>query len=194
LINITFYGSSTDSTVTDPDTSSGLTATTSKGLLSYGFLDIHGKQYNPTWTRLASTAIVGTNIIQLQESVNWEIGQQIVVTTSVLYDCPVEWATTWCNKQPHQNEIRTIIQVSMNSQTQTYSVTIDRPLIYQHYAGMEYQSEVALLSRRIVIRGQQTHDNFGGHVKVIGQKAQGRFSGVQADNMGQLNILGIHMN
>ena len=56
------------------------------------------------------------------------------------------------------------------------------------WIGSEYQSEVALLSRRIVLKGQQTNDNFGGHTRVFGVNAQGRFSGVQGENMGNTTI------
>ena len=190
-INITFYGSSADSSQSDPPQSSGITATTktSKGLLAYGQVDIHGKQYHPTWTRLAKTILVGTSTIYLQEGVNWEVGQEIVITTTVLYDCPDEWASAWCNNQHHQNERRIVSAVSMDPSTNTYTIQVSQSLTYAHYAGYEYQAEVALLSRRILIKGQQTNDNFGGHTKVMGTSSQGRFSGVQAANMGQLNVL-----
>jgi hypothetical protein len=59
--------------------------------------------------------------------------------------------------------------------------------------GPEYQSEVALLSRRIVLQGDTgsaADNSFGGHSMVSGTQATGRISGVQADRMGQLNVLG----
>lgn len=44
-----------------------------------GQLDLHGKLYQPTWTRLAASAAPGNNWVSLQEPVNWERGQLVVV-------------------------------------------------------------------------------------------------------------------
>jgi hypothetical protein len=189
-INITFYGSSATSTHSDPSTSSAITTTPSKGLLIYGTASIHGKYYHPTWTRLATTAKNKTSTLRLQDNVNWDIGQTVLITTTVIYDCADEWATAWCEKKTHQNELRQIVAVSMNDATSTYLLTLNAPLTYEHYGGYEYQAEVALLTRNILFNGQQTNDNFGGHSKVIGQSAKAQFSSVQAENFGQLNVLG----
>ena len=43
------------------------------GVLGSGQIDIHAKQYFPTWTRLAASAKVGDSVIWLQDSVNWEV-------------------------------------------------------------------------------------------------------------------------
>ena len=48
-----------------------------------GELDLHGKRYVPTWTRLAATAAAGSRTLRLREAVGWEAGQQVVVTTTV---------------------------------------------------------------------------------------------------------------
>lgn len=184
-INITFYGSESDSSAFD--STSGLT---SKGLISEGFVDIHGKQYHPTWTRLSVTAVTGSNNIILQQNVNWEVGQQILLTTTIFYDCADIYYASWCKGVRHQNELRYIKSISMNDQTKQYLIKLDSPLLHDHYAGLEYQGEVALLTRKILIQGSQSGDRFGGHMKVKGVLSQGRFSGVQGVNLGQLNILG----
>jgi hypothetical protein len=179
--------------------------------------------FQPTWTRLARTAgpssAVGSgvlndpSIIFVQEAVNWEVGQQIVVTTSILLDCDdsYKWpycapcfdsfngvteAQSSCKSQPHQNEIRTIIGLAQaphqpSSPKGTYTaIQVDKPLIYTHYAGQEYQSEVSLLSRRINFAGEESNDFFGGHVMISGPSARGRISGTRGDRMGQKNNLG----
>ena len=53
-----------------------------------GELDLHGKLFKPTWTRLDATASVGDRKIKLKQKVNWVAGQQIVVTTTIWRD---EW-------------------------------------------------------------------------------------------------------
>jgi hypothetical protein len=183
-INVTFHGSLLDSNTVDSPT--GLT---SKGLISEGNVDIHGREFLPTWTRLSKPVSPSSTILYLQQIANWEVGQQILLTTTVYYDCPEQFKAS-CEGKPHQNELRRIVGVSMDDASQSYVIEIDRPLNYSHYAGYEYQGEVALLSRTVIIQGSQSFDSFGGHMKVKGLTAQGRFSGVEAINMGQLNILG----
>jgi hypothetical protein len=90
-------------------------------------------------------------------------------------------------------------------------------LIYKHYGGSEYQAEVALLSRNILIQGDpfssEPTDNypisciygtspstypcdttyltgFGAHVMVEAPATTGRFSGVELTRVGQTNVLG----
>lgn len=192
FITITFHGSKTSSSARD-SASSGLitpTSLTSKGMLIYGQANIHGKRYHPTWTRLSVTASAGSTTLYLQDRVNWVVGQTILITTSIPWDCHGEWQSSYCHNTPHQNELRNITSVNMDVANNVYTIVVNKPFTYHHYAGSEYQAEVALLSRNIVFKGEQTNDNFGGHVKVIGQSSSAKISGVQAENMGQLNVLG----
>lgn len=53
-----------------------------------GVLEIYGRLYRPTWTRLASSAPAGASQIVLAESVDWEVGQQVVVVTTDRRDYP----------------------------------------------------------------------------------------------------------
>lgn len=47
-----------------------------------GGLDLHGTPRGIAWTRLASTATSGQNMIVLRQSVNWAIGDEIIITTT----------------------------------------------------------------------------------------------------------------
>ncbi len=59
---------------------------------------------------------------------------------------------------------------------------------WYHHASKEYQAEVALLSRRILLQGDSSSDasKFGGHVLITGR---GRISGVEFYRMGQNNTM-----
>jgi len=139
------------------------------GVQSNGAVDIHMKQFFPTWTRLAASAKVGDRAIWLQKPVNWQVGQAIIVTTSAYRDEPTN----------HQNEERRIVAVNGSV------IVLDQPLTFFHYAGVEYQAEVALLSRRFMINGYgSANAGFGGHIMIMGE---GRISGVELYDMGQLN-------
>ena len=47
-----------------------------------GGLDLHGTSRGITWTRLATTAVAGQNQINLSQRVDWNIGDEIVITTT----------------------------------------------------------------------------------------------------------------
>jgi hypothetical protein len=133
---------------------------------------ITGKRYNPSWTRLASSAIPGSDRVILQQNVNWEAGQQVVLVTSYMHDDFYD-----------MNEVLTVRAVSGKIVQFTTNIR------FYHHAGAEYQTEVGLLSRRIQFSGDQASENekFGGHVMMMGE---GRVSGVETNRMGQFNVLG----
>ena len=39
----------------------------------------YGKQFHPTWDRLAATVEGGSEVVVLQSDVNWEVGQEVRV-------------------------------------------------------------------------------------------------------------------
>eukprot|EP00927_Polykrikos_kofoidii_P003952 TRINITY_DN1157_c0_g1_i4.p1 TRINITY_DN1157_c0_g1~~TRINITY_DN1157_c0_g1_i4.p1 ORF type:complete len:1199 (-),score=146.50 TRINITY_DN1157_c0_g1_i4:59-3655(-) len=137
-------------------------------------LDIHGKPFVPTWTRLATAGLPGSKTLSLQQPVNWEVGQRIVVVTTTFVD----------ERGDHQNEVRTLTAV--DGQT----ITFDEPLAYLHYGGPEYFGEVALLSRSITIEGdaQSEEQAFGGHT-ACKRGATCRISFARAYRMGQKNVM-----
>eukprot|EP01083_Nonionella_stella_P119717 358096_1 len=172
----------------------------SKGLVvDNGVLEMHGKQYVPTWTRLARIVNKGDDIIYLQDCVNWEVGMRILLTTTVWFDCHDDYKDTYCLSDyswkdttygmKHQNEVFEIVAIDSCTILQ-----IDGNVNFTHFASNEYQGEVALLDRRIKVNGQQTtqstSDAFGAHIRVQGSQSIGRIRGVQCTNCGQLNVLG----
>jgi hypothetical protein len=144
-IRLVFHGSKADSSQLLEDTS-----LPSKGIVAReGSVDIHGKQFHPTWDRLATTASAGDNLLVLQSEVNWEVGQRVLVVTSAFYDCPANYSEQarwtdsddpWCRScwswedcpyEPPQNEERVVDAVD------GALVRLDRPLDYNHFASGE---------------------------------------------------------
>jgi G8 domain len=185
---------------------------TYKGISVTGTLDLHGKRYYRSWTRLAKSVNPGDKVLFLQDFVNWQVGQRIVLVTTALKDSR-EW---------HQNEVLLIAKVD----TQPFanvgaSVTVSTAVKYKHIANTGYQAEVGLLSRTIIIQGSAADSEptdkdpltcmvpvgeerygdtrmpcgyseitgFGGHVIVHG-KGRGYVEGVEFYRMGQTNVLG----
>eukprot|EP01132_Coremiostelium_polycephalum_P000649 gene649-803_t len=166
-IYIIFHGAKTTS-----DTIGTMYGSKGIGVSSTGSINVHGKQFHRTWTKLAATTWTSDRVIYVQDDVNWEVGQQVVVITSIYED-----------EYSNQNEVMTIAAI------QGRKIQFTEPLKYLHYGGQEYQSEVALLTRRIVLKGASDSDTgqFGGHILIMGE---GKISGVQLDKMGQKNIKG----
>lgn len=144
-INFYFHGNKSDCSLDHDDYS-----LPSKGIISFGNINIHGRLFHPTFTKLAHRAYVGDDRIYLQESVNWEPGMEIVIVTSVWEDYP----------NNHQNERLTIVSVGDSNWTTNNVIYFgnDTRLSYHHYAGYEYQTEVLLLTRNIKFIGMDTED------------------------------------
>ncbi|KAK1784753.1 hypothetical protein P4O66_003426 [Electrophorus voltai] len=149
----------------------------SKVLGVFGSLDLYGMPHNVYHTKLANTAQAGSSSLSLTEAVDWQAGDDIVLSTTS-YD-------------PWQTETRTIAVVSDDGLT----LTLDHPLDYTHIAenyavpgtSQSYRlaSDVGLLSRNIKIIGQNYpglyEESFGARVLV------GAFS------MGGVNYRGIRV-
>lgn len=185
----------------------------SKGIyVSGGTLDLHGKLFHRTWARLARTVQAGDTIVLLQAAVNWEAGQRIVLVTSALKDTR-DW---------HRNEEASVASVRTTGLPDGVgsAVLLSAPARYAHEANGDYQVEVGLLSRRIVVQGGADDSEptdqlpvacedtdtilqsrsvpcpstfltgFGAHVLVTGSAGIGRIAGVELHRMGQTNVLG----
>ncbi|MCJ8746157.1 hypothetical protein PDJAM_G00138700 [Pangasius djambal] len=150
----------------------------SKVLGVFGALDLYGMPHRVYHTKLASTASAGSSSLSLQEPVDWQAGDEIVLSTTS-YD-------------PWQTETRTISAVSDNGLT----LTVDQPLTYTHIAenytvpgtskSYRLAGDVGLLSRNIKIIGGDYpglhSESFGARVLV------GSFSAGGIDYRGQAQI------
>jgi hypothetical protein len=137
-------------------------------------IEIFGAQFTPTWTRLSTSALPGTDRIYLQQTPNWRVGQTVVLGSSfphILLDF---------------HETATIRAIQGNV------VQFTKPLQYHHWAASNYQTEVALLSRQIVLSGdaESKVTKIGGHFVANGPRVAVRISGVEFDRMGQNNTYG----
>ena len=45
----------------------------------FGGLDLHGIKRNVSWTQLSETAIIGSDVIILQEATDWAVGEEIMI-------------------------------------------------------------------------------------------------------------------
>ncbi|KPP78019.1 fibrocystin-L-like, partial [Scleropages formosus] len=135
-----------------------------------GTLDLYGMPHSVYHTKLASTAPVGSNTLFLQDAVDWQVGDEIVISTTG-YD-------------PWQTETRMITAVSTSGLT----LTLNQSLSYTH-SGESFNvsgtkksytlaGDVGLLSRNIKIIGEDYPDwykeSFGARVLVGSSIYRGR--------------------
>ena len=148
-----------------------------------GVLDIHGNPRNPSWSLLAETANINDNTITLQDSVNWQIGEQVIIaTTSYVLE---------------ESEVMTI------ASTNGAEITFTAGLKYKHYAATEtygsssidMRAEVGLLTRNIKICGSDDSlaTQYGVHVMLFSpgnESSVGRIENLEIFHAGQAYNLG----
>lgn len=185
-----------------------------KGMIVTGTLNLHGKRYFATWSRLAKTIRAGETVLLLQQPVNWEKGQKVVLTSSIMYD----------SRAYHQNEVVTVFRVDTSGIPAGVGAVVHlwQPVQNKHIANEYYQVEAGLLSRIIRIQGSSSDSEptdpdplncktsfpswhflynltvpctntsktgYGGHVMVT-EGGKGFVEGVELYRMGQTNVLG----
>uniref|UniRef100_UPI00398F2CC2 PKHD1 like 1, tandem duplicate 1 n=1 Tax=Pristiophorus japonicus TaxID=55135 RepID=UPI00398F2CC2 len=134
----------------------------SKVLGVFGGLDLHGLPHLVYKTKLALTAPAGSTNLTLAEAVDWQEGDEILVTTT--------------SYNSEQIETRTIRSISLDRRT----LLLKQSLSYTHIAethevkgsGQSYTlaADIGLLSRNIKITGQDypgwVDESFGARVLI----------------------------
>jgi|GEM_PF-3294729 len=156
-----------------------------------GEIQMHGKP-KVSWTKLARTVLQGASTITLTDAVNWNVGDEIVIASSVAPDTVDPALAT---------EVRTITALSADCKT----LTLNQPLNYRHvgvvktYSNgartwtLDERAEVGLLTRNIKVQGDaaSSASGLGGHIMImrgpVGNEAPGKgyFSNVEITRMGQ---------
>ena len=131
----------------------------SKAIGVYGGLDLHGIPRTPSWTRLSQTAIAGSSTLVLTESVDWKVGDEIVISTTS-YD-------------PFQTETFKITGVVKNVIKLNASLVYDHVVVSETFANQQSYSiaaGVGLLTRNVKVTGAeypgQFDDLFGSRIIV----------------------------
>ncbi|XP_069478234.1 fibrocystin-L [Ambystoma mexicanum] len=160
----------------------------SKVLGVFGGLDLHGTPRSVYKTKLSATALAGSRNISLVDAVDWQVGEDIVITTT--------------GYSPWETETRSIISVSADGK----SLSLNESLSFTHIAETHQvgntldmytlAADVGLLSRNIKIIGNDYPgwyaESFGARVlvsafSVNGNKYRGsaRISNVEFYRSGQ---------
>ena len=151
-----------------------------KVLAVTGNLTMYGALVNNVYVRLQAPANVGDTTITVPSTIDWKVGDLIVIAPSQRIET--------------QYETRTIQAISNGV------ITLDKALKYYHYGAasfttLDMRTEVALLSRNIKVEGSD-EDSWGGRIYVgevynstFDHYYRGRIDldGVEGINLGQAN-------
>jgi hypothetical protein len=137
-----------------------------------GRMDFHGAPLSRTWVKLGATARKGDSTVTLAQPVTgWKAGDHVIVTASRL-----------TYKQTSSTEERTIRAID------GARLTLDRPLFEEHGVDGLYRSEVANLSRNVVVEsadpgGERGHTMYHRH-------SAGGISYAEFRHLGKEGVLG----
>ncbi|XP_054983665.1 fibrocystin-L [Sorex araneus] len=160
----------------------------SKVLGVFGELDLHGVPRAIYKTKLSETAESGSKILSLMDAVDWQEGEEIVITTTS-YDF-------------HQTETRSIVKILHDhkilvlNETLSYTHLAERHRIPETGQSYTLAADVGLLSRNIKILGEDYpgwfKESFGARVLVssftqnmMTFKGNARISNVEFYHSGQ---------
>lgn len=146
-------------------------------------MEIHGAPLGRTWIKLAADANKGDAAVVLSaEPAGWRVGDEVIVTASHRGGSGGSFRRGARRQTDAQTEERTIARI--DGQT----LTLDRPLEFEHFGGGPFRSEVANLSRNVVI---ESADPAGvrGHT-VYHRFSQGSLSYARFAHLGKEGVLG----
>ena len=154
--------------------------------VNYGTLEMHGVERPITWTEMEETAEIGATSITLLavtgDPLDWKVGEEIVIAS-----------TDFAGRNAEQRTIETI------TNTDTYPIiTFTEPLVYKHYAGVQYfgddfismRAEVGLLTRNVKYQGdpETSANNQYGAVIIMhspgDETTQARIDNIELFNVG----------
>ncbi|KXZ47885.1 hypothetical protein GPECTOR_32g498 [Gonium pectorale] len=124
-----------------------------------GKVVLHGQHKEPTWTRLAATAGVGAESILLTGRVNWRPGDVIAIASSSFYTNQSETATiVAANYDPGLD----VTMVDLNAKLNFTHLGVIEPIAYGQANGatIDMRAEVAVLTRNVVLQGDENSEAF----------------------------------
>jgi hypothetical protein len=148
-----------------------------------GTWDVHGAPMNRTWVKLAAPAKPGDSTVTLQESVTgWRVGDRVLITASKESHNGNSYRPSSRRPKPPQTEERFIAKLD------GAALTLDKPLANEHFGDGATRSEVANLSRNVIIESAKP-DGVRGHTMYHSASAGG-ISYAEFRHLGKEGVLG----
>ena len=146
-------------------------------------MDFHGAPLSRTWVKLGESVKPGDTTVALAEPVTgWRVGDEVIVTGSIHGDTLRTYREGQKESATPQTEERRIVKMEGTT------LTLDRPLVNKHFGTGELRSEVANLSRNVIV---ESADPAGvrGHT-IYHQFSSGGISYARFAHLGKEGVLG----
>lgn len=142
-------------------------------------MELHGSPLSRTWVKLGANVAVSDSTVTLDEEVTgWKVGDEVIVTGSKRG--PENG--TYRNSESRTTEERLITKI------EGQVLHLDRPLKYEHFGEGEFRSEVANLSRNVIIESADPK-GVRGHT-LYHAFSQGGISYARFAHLGKEGVLG----
>jgi hypothetical protein len=160
-----------------------------------GRMELHGEPMRLTWVKLKKEAAVGANSLSLVEPVSdWKAGDHLVITRT---QRPGRGGGRGGDgrdgggeESSDQNEERKLVSAGGRDFTGGYSLRLDAPLEFSHYADESegFQGEVVNLTRNVIV---ESADPAGvrGHT-MFHRDSAGAISYAEFRHLGKRDVLG----
>ncbi len=133
------------------------------GLISFGEVNMHGKEMSPTWIKLAQEPRAGQNTLVLESSpAGWSVGDKLVLPDTRQTPIVRKWQIEAVTPIDLQLEELVIADISGNT------ITLTQPMAYDHLGGRDTDGNmigmphIGNLTRNIVVRSENP-DGVRGH-------------------------------
>ena len=146
-------------------------------------MDFHGAPMNRTWVKLGADLRPGDSTVDLAEPVSgWRVGDAIIVTGSRHGDHLRTYRPGQKNSSQPETEERVIVSIEGTR------ITIDRPLEFPHFGTGDLRSEIANLSRNVIVESADK-EGIRGHT-IFHQFSSGGISYARFAHLGKEGALG----
>ncbi|MHA3774322.1 G8 domain-containing protein [Verrucomicrobiota bacterium sgz303538] len=146
-------------------------------------MDLHGAPMSRTWVKLGADANQNGTTVTLAEPVTgWRVGDEVIVTGSIHGEHLRTYREGQKNSSAPQTEERIITRIEGTT------LTLDRPLVNQHFGSGDLRSEVANLSRNVIIESADPN-GVRGHT-LYHQFSTGGISYARFAHLGKEGVLG----
>jgi hypothetical protein len=146
-------------------------------------MDLYGAPLSRTWVKLGADVKPNDATVTLAEPVSgWRVGDEIIVTGSIHEDHLRTFREGQKNSTEPQTEERVITKIDGTL------LTLDRPLANEHFGSGDLRSEVANLSRNVIVESADPKGTRG-HT-IYHQFSSGGISYARFAHLGKEGVLG----
>ena len=143
-------------------------------------MDFHGAPMSRTWVKLGGDVKPGDSTVQLAEAVTgWKVGDEVIVTGSEHHNSGGQYRE---DADLLHTESRIITKIAGQK------LTLDKPVVYPHFGSGDLRSEVANLSRNVIIESADPN-GVRGHT-VYHSFSRGGISYTRFAHLGKEDVLG----